>query len=406
MKLKQNTKYTTIAIYTILVFAACLVIYKFTFTWDATMIFLKSILHVIAPFLSALLLAYFTSPMLNFFESKILDRVTIKGHRMKSVRLKRTLSIIMSYLVILGTIAVLISFVVPQVVESVKEISTTIDKLPKLVEDFMKWLETRRFAMGTNVYHLDFLIIDEYLDDYLPTTLDQFTETFKNWVPNIINFTASLATWLVNIFLGFVIAVYLLFNKESYTSSGRKVFAAILPIDRIDSFFETAKESHRIFTSFFIGKLIDSLIIGLLCFFAMIIFKIPYSVLISVIVGVTNMIPYFGPFIGGGIGILFLLIGSPIKALAFAIIVIVLQQFDGNILGPKILGDSTGLKPFWVIFAIMTFGSMFGLMGMFVGVPCFAVIKNIFDNTIDRRYRDRMALRKKEAAEADNNYTI
>lgn len=405
MKLKQNTKYTTIAIYTVLVFAACLLVYKLAFTWEDTIGIFRNVIRVMSPFITALLLAYFTSPMLNFYEGRILDRIKIKGKGIRSAKIKRVLSIIMSYLTILGTISVLLSFVAPQVVDSIKEVSVTIQNLPQFLEDSTKWIEARRLTFGSDIYHLDLKLMNEYLDGYLPT-IESVTQTVTNWVPDIINFTAGLATSLMNLLLGFIIAVYLLYNKESYASSSRKVFSALLPVDRIEGFFKTAGESNKIFTGFFIGKIIDSLIIGLICFFLMLIFKIPYAVLISVIVGVTNMIPYFGPFIGGGIGILFLIIGDPMKALVFAILVLALQQFDGNILGPKILGDSTGLSPFWVIFAILTFGSMFGLMGMFIGVPCFAVIKNIFDNLIDRRYRERMAQRKKEASETDTNYSL
>lgn len=406
LKLKQNLKYTTIAIYTILVFAACLILYKVAFTWEDTMSFLQNVISTMSPFIMALLIAYFTSPMLNFFERNLFDKVHLKERYIKSTKIKRILSIVLSYLVILGTISILMSFVIPQVIDSVREISNTLKDIDTIVANAIAWLESRRLSFGAETYYLDFKIIQGYMSEYLPTTIEQVTTTVTGWVPDIINFTANIAAWLLNLILGFIIAIYLLFNKESYTSSSRKVFSAILPEDSIEGFYKTSKESHKIFTGFFIGKMIDSMIIGVLCFILMILLRIPYAVLISVIVGVTNMIPYFGPFIGGGIGILFLLIGSPVKALIFAVLVLVLQQFDGNILGPKILGDSTGLTPFWVIFAIMVFGSMFGIMGMFIGVPCFAVIKNIFDNLIDRRYRERMAKRRLEAGEKDRNYSL
>lgn len=403
MKLKQNSKYTTIALYTVSVFAACLIVYRIIFTWEETTTLVKNIISILTPFITALLVAYFISPMVTFFEEKVLSRIKIRKKAIRSTKAKRVLSIIITYIVVIGALSILLSIVIPQIAESVREISV---KLPDYIESVIEWATTTRFTIGTDIYKLDFTLINSYIDDSLPTSLNQFTDFIGGFAPELISFTTNLATGFLNIVFGFIIAVYLLFNKEAYLSSSRKVISALVPTKSIDGFFETLEESHLIFSNFFIGKLIDSTIIGLLCFVLMIIFKIPYSVLISVIVGVTNMIPYFGPFIGGFIGILFLLIGTPVKALWFAILVLLLQQFDGNILGPKILGDSTGLTPFWVIFSIIIFGSMFGVMGMFIGVPCFAVIKNIFDNAIDKRYRERMALQRAERSEKKINYKL
>lgn len=402
MKLKQNTKYTTIALYTISVFAACLIIYRVIFAWDDTAALVSNIISIMTPFITALLVAYFISPMVNFFEEKFLSRIKIKGKSLRSAKAKRILSIIITYIVVIGALSILLSIVIPQIVESVKEISV---KLPGYIESVIEWAQTTKFTIGSDIYKIDFTLINNYIDDSLPTSLNQFTDFIGGFAPELISFTTNLATGFLNIVFGFIIAVYLLFNKEAYLSSSRKVISALTPSKSIEGLFSTLQESHYIFSNFFVGKLIDSTIIGILCFILMMIFRIPYAVLISVIVGVTNMIPYFGPFIGGFIGILFLLIGTPVKALWFAILVLALQQFDGNILGPKILGDSTGLTPFWVIFAIILFGSMFGVMGMFIGVPCFAVIKNIFDNAIDKRYRQRMATQREQKTE-DVNYKL
>lgn len=389
MRLNFSRKYNTIALYTIFVFFICLIIYRFIFTWSDSLALVKSGFKLMAPFIISLFVAYFISPMVNFFANKVLGKVHIKEHRLKSAKAIRVLSIIFSYVIIVGVIIFLLAIIIPQLADSVAEIA---DKSPAYVNNLLEWASTAQITLGEGRYVIDMDIINRYVEDSLPRTLQQFFNILNQFVPNLLNITKIIASGIINIVFGFIIAVYLLYNKESYLFNTRKMITALLPPHRVKPFLQTVHESHKIFSSFFIGKLIDSLIIGLMCFVIMILAHIPYAMLISVIVGVTNMIPYFGPFIGGGIGIVFLLISSPTKALWFIIVIIALQQFDGNILGPKILGDSTGLTPFWVIFAIILFGGMFGLLGMFVGVPCFAVIKNIFDSTIDRMYRTKVNL--------------
>lgn len=405
MKLNQNTKYNTIAIYTVLVFAACLILFKIAFTWDDTTIFVKNIISIMTPFITALLVAYFLSPMINFFEANFLDKVHIKERYIRSAKIKRIISIIMSYLIVVGALSILLSIVIPQIADNFIEISGKLHKLPDYIKSLLDWAKNSKFTISDEIYILDLQFVDSVITKNIPSTLDGFYQVLESFVPNIINFTTNLATGFLNILFGFIIAIYLLFSKEAYLSSTRKVITALVPANDIESLFKTFKESHKIFSSFFIGKVIDSFIIGVLCFILMLIFKFPYAILISVIVGVTNMIPYFGPFIGGIIGFFFLLIATPVKALWFGLLVLGLQQLDGNVIGPKILGDSTGLTPFWVIFSIILFGSMFGFMGMFIGVPCFAVIKNIFDNVVDRRYRVKMA-EHKATDTPDINYKL
>jgi len=391
LKINSNNKYTTIAIYTVLVFIACIVIYKFAFTWDATTNFFKTVVSVMAPFIIALFLAYLLSPTVNLIEVHLLDKLHIKSHTIRSSRLKRVISIIFTYIIVLGTMGILLSIIIPQISDSIGEIAA---KAPSYVKDVIRWAQNKKITFANQVYIIDLDIVATYLEDYLPRSLNQLANLLNKFAPNILSFTKSLAKGFLNVLFGFIIATYLLYNKESYIRNSRKVLSALIPLGSQTLFFQYLHESHKIFSSFFVGKTIDSLIIGLLCFGLMLIFKIPYAILISVIVAITNMIPYFGPLIGGFIGLLFLLIGFPLKALWFSILILGLQQLDGNVIGPKILGDSTGLTPFWVIFSIVLFGSLFGIAGMFIGVPCFAVIKNIFDHSIDRRYRRKMAIKE------------
>ena len=195
--------------------------------------------------------------------------------------------------------------------------------------------------------------------------------------------------WLVNLIIAIIVSIYMLSDKKPLKNSLKAVVYAFVPTKHITSVTEILKEAYKLFSSFIIGKALDSTIIGCLCFLFMTILQLPYAVLISVIVGITNMIPYFGPFIGAVPGALILLLISPVKAVIFVILILVLKQFDGLILGPKILGDSTGLKPLWIIVAITIGGSLGGVLGMFLGVPIVAFLRYLANRFLTYRLRKR-----------------
>lgn len=206
-----------------------------------------------------------------------------------------------------------------------------------------------------------------------------------NLVPALYTISMSIVSWIINLLIAVIVSIYMLADKKPLLRSTKAIIYGFIPMRNIHSFLEILRDGNKIFSGFIIGKSIDSLIIGILCFILMNILGLDYAVLISVIVGVTNMIPYFGPFIGAIPGILILLLISPVKALIFAILILVLQQFDGLILGPKILGDSTGLKPLWIIVAITIGGSIAGVLGMFLGVPVIAFLRYLLDRLLKHR---------------------
>lgn len=184
-------------------------------------------------------------------------------------------------------------------------------------------------------------------------------------------------TFFKNVFIGIIIAIYVLNSKQLFAAQAKKLLYGCLSTRRANIVLDNARFTHRVFGGFINGKLLDSLIIGILCFVGMTALRMPYAMLISVVVGVTNIIPFFGPFIGAIPSGLLILLIDPLKALYFVLFILALQQFDGNILGPKILGDSTGLSSFWVIVCILLAGGLFGFVGMVVGVPLFAVLYSI-----------------------------
>ena len=190
---------------------------------------------------------------------------------------------------------------------------------------------------------------------------------------------------VLNFLIGLIVSVYLLFSKEQYSAQCKKMTYAFLKTNHANMLLHLTKKSNEIFGGFIIGKIIDSAIIGVLCFIGLSLIKMPYTLLVSVIVGVTNVIPFFGPYIGAIPSAFLILLSDPKKGLYFIIFILVLQQIDGNVIGPKILGNSTGLSPFWVVFSILIGGGMFGFVGMIMGVPTFAVIYYIISMITSQR---------------------
>ena len=204
--------------------------------------------------------------------------------------------------------------------------------------------------------------------------------------------TVGLYTLVMELFhavIGVIVSVYILFGKETFINQSKKATYAIFPTERANLLIHIAVKTNEIFGGFIIGKIIDSIIIGILCFIGTSLLNMPYAMLVSVIVGMTNVIPFFGPYIGAIPSAVLIALADPMKGVYFLIFILLLQQFDGNILGPKILGNSTGLSAFWVIVSILLGGGLFGILGMLFGVPAFAVIyyivKLFLDNQLEKK---------------------
>lgn len=380
MKINWNNKYSTISIYIILTFVTCYSIYKFTNNWDSTKNTLLMIINTLMPFIAALMFAYFINPLVEFIEKRLVKAI-------KKPKFRRASSILIAYSIIIGIGVILLSFILPQLFDSLIEAAN----LPLQYQDeIIQMVEDGSIPVFNTGYTIDLTIANEYITENIETTFSSLSGMITEFTPRLLSYVTNFASSVLNLILGMVIAIYLLMSKESGLLNARKFVFAILPPKKAIYLINLGKESNQIFINFFIGKIIDSMIIGIICFVGLLILNYPYALLLSVVVGITNMIPYFGPFIGGFIGFGLLLFINPIQALWYLVFILVLQQFDGNILGPKILGDSTGLSAFWVIFAIIVFGKLFGLIGMFLGVPVFAVIKNVIKRQIDHMYNSRM----------------
>ena len=325
---------------------------------------------IISPFVVAFVIAFLLHTPLAWFERTFFSKL----------KAKRAVSILVTYIVAALLIAALIVAAAPQVAESVVSIGNNIPKYIQSVTAFLDKL--------TGQNNWDPVVVE--------SVTDAMNGAFKNLstfmiakMPELLNFSVSIGTFAIDMFMSVIASIYMLATKERLIFQLKKILYAFLKEKRADRIIEIGALTNEMFSKFINGKMVDSLIIGIMCFVGMLFIYSPYAILIAIIVGVTNMIPFFGPFIGAIPSTLILLMVSPFDALIFAIFVLALQQFDGNILGPKILGDSTGLAPIWVLVSITIGSGLMGFVGMIIGVPTFAVFYTLLSENMDRRLSEK-----------------
>ncbi|HAO69358.1 MAG TPA: AI-2E family transporter [Ruminococcaceae bacterium] len=394
MKIDWNRKYTTIAVYAVLVVVASLVCYNMLHNFTSYKAAFRRMIGILLPVIYGFSIAFVLNPVECFFEKKVWPRVS-RGKL--SAKWNRGIAVFSTYVVAILVIAVFLSVVIPQVTSSIAGI---VSNLSAYFNGVTGWLNSLSNMLPKEEIFQETL---EKINESAQTILEAFYSWLSALLPMALNATKNLTTGLTNLVLGIIISIYFLFGKERFFAQLKKVLYALFPQDFVKRLIDVTHTSNRIFSGFISGKLLDSLIIGILCFVGMSLFRMPMAMLVSVIVGVTNVIPYFGPFIGAIPSALIVFLVDPIKALWFVLFVIFLQQFDGNILGPRILGDSIGLPAFWVIFAILLFGGYFGVFGMFVGVPAFAVIYSVLKIWMEGRLsRKNMPTDTKSYASEDH----
>ncbi len=375
MKVDFNKRYTTISVYTILTFAVCLMLVVFVQKFGVLAGYLREIARVLAPVTWGVVIAYIVNPVMVKTE-RLMSRLLEK--KKKHPVLIRVISVAFSITMLLFIITALIALLLPQVIDSIMGIinnfTTYFNNFEKFIYRFFEdypgiaeWIETQFDNIQPKII--------DYVNNILPTLADMAVRLKDGAIEIIIG--------LKDFLIGFIVAVYLLYSKEHFIAQMRKTVTAFFPETVRNGVFEIASHTNKTLGGFISGKLLDSLIIGILAFIFMSILKFDFVVLMSVVIGVTNVIPFFGPFFGAiPCGIL-LLVAAPKQVIPFVIFIFLLQQFDGNILGPKILGDSTGISAFWVIFAIFIGGGLFGFPGMVLGVPVFAVIYTLVSDLIN-----------------------
>ncbi len=376
-KFLPNNQYFTICIYVLVVVAVSSLIVRVVMTPYAVSNGLRHILGVLMPFLLGILIAFILNPLINRLIRFLAGPVKIKNPRVCKI-----IAIVISYLLVLGVIVLCILYIIPQIIVSLTEIVTNLPKLYQLTYDFFDNLQDR--FPNADVSELQHMV-----DSVLPDLIESLRGFATGLVPAIYTTSVAIATGLLNFIISIIVSVYMLVDKKGLQRSMKRLLYSFVPTRHISRTMDVLSECNQIFTNFIVGKAIDSTIIGLLCFILMQIFRMPYALLLSVIVGITNMIPYFGPFIGAVPGIIILLINNPLTALGFAVMVFVLQQFDGLFLGPKILGGTVGLKPLWIIVSITLGGRIAGVLGMFLSVPVAAVLRYLLNLYLEFRLQKR-----------------
>ena len=338
----------------------------------------KFLLGILEPFIFGSFIAYFLDSIVNWFEKKIFANAN-KYH-------KRLFSVITTYFIFISLLIWSLIYFIPELVYNVQKLilitPNTLEKLNNVRYGFLyEIIDKMNKILGTNYD----------LSDLFKIILEPFVKSvssLKNMSGEIITKTFGFASSVLNVILGLVIAFYMLCDKIRLIDSAKEIVYIIFGNKRARKIIFSLGEYNSVFKKFIVGKSIDSIIIGVLFFIIASFINLPYILFLSLIIGITNMIPYFGPFIGAVPVVLIAFLNRPITALWVAIIIFALQQFDGIILGPKILGDSTGLKPLEVIFAIIIGRALFGIFGMFFGVPIFAVILKILRNSVNKKYAE------------------
>lgn len=388
MKFKFEKKYLYWGLTAFLVIAASILFYYVLFHRSSLSNGIATFVGISMPIIDGFVLAYLITPVLNKIEKCIIKPLYKKANvpmTSKNKRRMRGLSILVTVVLILIILYEFFGLIIPEVIRSIQSI---IFQFPIYVNNLSTW------ALGLMKNNPDLEeVVNGLIAQYSSKLLDYLN---TNLLPHINDLLKTLSLSVIGVFralwnfvIGFIISIYVLGSKEKFAGQAKKIAYALFDRKAGNEIITNFRFIHSTFIGFIGGKIVDSIIIGIICFICTSIIGTPYAILVSVIVGVTNVIPFFGPWIGGVPSALLVLMVDPIQALYFIILILIIQQFDGNILGPKILGDSTGLSGFWVIFAITIFGGLFGVLGMVVGVPIFAVFYAGVRAVINRMLRKK-----------------
>lgn len=378
MKLQNNKKYTQISLYVFLTAAAIIVFGIFAVNYNDLVGLLKKILSILNPFIIGFSLAYILNPLQKFFYNKCLKK--LNDDTCKKKNFKKGLSIFLTYVIVILILSLLIAFIIPNIIVSVTDFG---EKIPSYIEtsrntlnDFMgKYEWTKKLINEINVPWDDIW--------------NNFRTVLSGIFPNIINYSIQFGSTIMNVIIGIVLSAYLLIDKDKFIVQTKKMVYVIFKETTADTVLNISKKTNETFIQFLIGRLLDGAIVGALCYVLLLIFHVKYAILISIIVGLFNIIPFFGPLIADfSTGILLFLV-SPRDAIVALIIIIILQNVDGNFIGPKIIGDSIGLSPFWVMFALLVGGGFFGFAGFLLSVPAFALLYSFICGIVNKKIEEK-----------------
>ena len=377
MKLDWNKKYTTIAVYAFLVIiasAACAVLFT---RFNLVINIINKVLGILSPFIIGGAIAYLLNFLLRFFELKVFG-LNIFGKLSK--KRKKSISILLTYLTIIIIIFAIMNYIVPQ---TIKSISHLIDNTPKYVRELSVWIDSSLSKLNLNEE------TSNYINEKANELLGYLNQLFGILVPQfgkIIRTTMSKVTGFV---LGFIISIYILIEKEKFAAQSKMLLYSWMSVDKANYTINLATRMHHLMKKFLLGQGLDTIIVALVFFVVLLIMKVQYAGLLAFLLGVTNMIPWIGPWLGAIPASIIILFQSPIKVIWFVIAALVIQQLDGNFLAPRIHGESLGVSGFWIIFAIIVGGNLFGFLGMLIGIPVFVLIYSLIKEFTEKRLARR-----------------
>ncbi|MBQ3702009.1 MAG: AI-2E family transporter [Oscillospiraceae bacterium] len=379
-----DKKYLYWGITAFCVIAAATIFYMALNYLDLLKSALASLIRVLSPFIWGLVISYLLSPLVRFLQNKafgpLFEKIFAKRPE-KGSKAARILAVVFAEIIMLALITGLFFLIIPQLYSSIE---TIVINSPTYIESLTNWVnkmltdfpEVRDYVVG--------MLGDVNTDlvSWLQTTI---LPRLGSLLSNVGTGVRYVVTSVYNLVIGIIVSVYLLSNTETFIASAKRILYSIMSVDTAKRFLNILRFADRTFIGFINGKLLDSAIIGLICYIGCSILNMPYALLVSVMIGITNIIPFFGPLIGAVPSALIILMVDPVKCLVFVIFVILLQQLDGNIIGPKILGNSVGINGFWVMFSIIIGAGFFGFWGMVLGVPVFVVIYTIIKESVRRK---------------------
>lgn len=386
MKIKLEEKYFKLGLTVFFAVTACIIVFFAIYRFDVVQDVLGVIWKILTPFVYGLVFAYLLCPFYNMMTRNTYALINDKFEKSKSsLKISKGIATFCSLVVFFVVIIGVGWMILPGLIESIAHIG---EVLPAGIEQLIALIDTNL------VNHPQIQVtLENWVNRFYGNVLTYIEETM---LPNYMDVATSISTGVFsilnlvkNFFIGVIVMAYFLNIKDTFAAQSKKLILAVCSEEHAAEILEGAKFTNKTFGGFISGKLIDSAIIGVLCFICLTLFGWEYPLLISCIVGLTNIIPFFGPFIGAIPSALLLLMVNPMQCLYFCIFILILQQLDGNVIGPKILGDSTGIASFWVLFSILVGGGLFGFVGMIIGIPVFVVFYTYFSRAINRRLGKR-----------------
>ena len=387
MNFKKNEKYAAIAFYSFITVGALALMVLLILNFATVKRYAAFTADVFAPFTYGLIIAYLCNPFMKYYEKTLFS---FRGCKNDHPKLRRALSLVLTLVTVLVLLAIVIYAVIPQISASYEDF---VSQLGNYIQTVTKMADTVAQSLPTELFgdydSMGELLRENGIKISLKNLLTDSSSILQVGLNYIVNYGVKILGALKNILLGTILAIYFLASKEKLCAQLKKILASFTSRRTYLNVIRLLRFTDKTFGGFLIGKIIDSIIIGVLTCVVLAIFKIPYYPLISVIVGVTNVIPFFGPFIGAIPSAFIIFIVSPMKALVFVILILFIQQLDGNVIGPKILGDSIGVSALWVVISITICGGFFGFAGMLFGVPLVAVCYALFKQYVEKRLRHK-----------------